>query len=66
MGGARTKLRAKFGENRTYGSKVIKAFTKFNMAAGGPPVFSNFTISGLPFVACVDLKLHIKFGRDWT
>jgi hypothetical protein len=29
------KLRAKFGDNRINGSKVIKVFVKFKMAAGG-------------------------------
>jgi hypothetical protein len=29
------KLRAKFGQIRTNGSKVIKVFVKYKMAAGG-------------------------------
>jgi len=30
-----SNLRAKFGENRTNGSRVIQVFANFNMAAGG-------------------------------
>jgi hypothetical protein len=62
LDGDKTKLHAKFGENRTKGSKVIKVFVKSKMAAGGHFVFSNFTISGNFFVADVELMLHIKFG----
>jgi hypothetical protein len=32
-----TKLHTKFGQNWTNGSKVIKVFVKFKMAAGGHP-----------------------------
>ena len=39
LGGVETKLHVKFGENRTNGSKVIKVFVKFKMAAGGHLVF---------------------------
>ena len=35
LGGVKTKLRAKFGENWTNGSGVILVFANFNMAAGG-------------------------------
>jgi hypothetical protein len=62
LGGVKTKHHAKFGENRTNGSKVTKVFVKSKMAAGGHFVFSNFTISGHLFVADVELMLHIKFG----
>ena len=34
LGGVKTKLRAKFGENRTNGSGVIQVFVNFKMAAG--------------------------------
>ena len=33
--GVKTKLHAKFGENRTNGSGVIQVFANFKMAAGG-------------------------------
>ena len=33
--GIKTKLHAKFGENRTDGSAVIHVFVNFKMAAGG-------------------------------
>ena len=33
--GVKTKLRAKFGENRANGSGVIQVFVNFKMAAGG-------------------------------
>ena len=35
LGGVKTQLHAKFGENRTNGSGVIKDFVNFKMAAGG-------------------------------
>jgi hypothetical protein len=35
LGAANVKLHAKIGENRINGSKVIKVYVKFNMAAGG-------------------------------
>ena len=34
-GDVKTQLHAKFGENRTNGSGVIKDFVNFKMAAGG-------------------------------
>ena len=33
--GVKTKLHAKFGENRTNGSGAIQVFVNFKMAAGG-------------------------------
>ena len=49
MEGVKTKLQAKFGENRTNGSGVNQVFLNFKMAAGAHLVFqiSRFPVMSL-------------------
>ena len=46
LGGVKTKLGAKFGENRTNGSGVIQVFCKFQYGGRRPSWIMNFDILG--------------------
>ena len=67
LGGVKTKLHAKFGENRMNGSGVIQVFVNFKMAAGGHLVFqiSRFPIVCMPFVGAT-MMLYVKFDENRT
>ena len=62
MGGVKTKICAKLGENRTNGSGVIQVFANFNMAAGGHLGLLILTFWGHRLLPGSKWMIHTKFG----
>ena len=62
LGGAKTKLCAKFGENRTNGSGVIQVFVNFKMAAGGHLGLRILRCSDHSLVPGAKWMIYAKFG----